>query len=194
MKNTKYAVVGELVTIVTPLEFVRCGYPLSIKGIMCDQFEEIEKDCDRMFAALERKPMPPEVSEPNLADESSVDSWLKALPASGNSNMSATVHGMLCAAAAAFRLEKANFGGKERRIFEKDGRFEAGEVWTVIGRKMVKTGVRYPSRVYRDSWPGEIDYEPGGLEGEKSHCVYRVKRNGHEAYILASNTSREANL
>ena len=185
-KTRKYAIAGETVKIVKPLQFIRCGYPLSIKGIMDSECLEIEKDVARMFAALDRKPIPPDVPEPDLKDDSSVDKWLIDLSASDVPNMSATLHGMLCVAAAAYRLEKANFGGKERKIFEtSQGCFEEGQEWTVVSRKTVKTGVRYPASCYR-----EDDYEPGGLDNEKTHCVYTVSRFGHKAKILATNCKK----
>jgi hypothetical protein len=188
--RSKYALRGEKVEIVTPKEFVRCGYPLSIKGIMQDQFKEVEKDCGRMFAALVKKPIPPDVPDPDPSDDFAVDSWL-TLTALEVPNMSATVHGMLCAAAAAWRLEEANFGGKERRVFEQDSwALKVGQVVEVLGRKLVKTGIRYPSRVYRSGWDGEADYEPGGLESEKTHCVYKIRAGSQDTWILAANCRR----
>jgi hypothetical protein len=180
----KYAAIGELVKIVTPKEFVRCGYPLTIKLVMEQQFEEIEKDCARMFAALERKPAPPEA----LPTETEFAFGFTAVPASGCSNMSATVHGMLCAAIAAYRLEQQNFGGGTRAIVEKDGVFEAGQLWTVVGKSLVKTGKRFQSCSYGPDYNGEYDYEPGGLENEKTHCVYSVEYGSFKvkAKILAA--------
>ena len=179
----KYAAIGEFVRIVTPKEFVRCGYPLTIKLVMEQQFEEIEKDCARMFAALERKPAPPE--EP--PDSGSGWEFFKAVD-SAVANMSATVHGMLCATIAAYRLEQQNFGGGTRALVEKDGVFEAGQLWTVVGKSLVKTGKRFQSRSYGPDYNGEYDYEPGGLENEKTHCVYSVEYGSFKvkAKILAA--------
>ena len=179
----KYAAIGELVKIVTPKEFVRCGYALTIKIIMEQQFEEIEKDCQRMFAALEKKPAPPE--EP-VKEEFAFG--FTVLRVSEGSNMSPTVHGMLCAAIAAYRLEQQNFGGGTRALVEKDGVFEAGQLWTVVGKSLVKTGKRFQSRSYGPDYNGEYDYEPGGLENEKTHCVYSVEYGSFKvkAKILAA--------
>ena len=175
----KYARVGELVKIVTPKEFVRCGYPLSIKDVMNQQFEEIEKDCARMFASLEKKPLPIEQAAP--VEEEIGFSFL-ALSVSEGSNMSATVHGMICAAVAAYRLEQQKFGGNQRIIVEQNsGPFEVGQTWRVMGKRLVKTGKRYPASCYR-----EDDYEPGGLENEQTHCVYSVQRNSSKSKILAA--------
>ena len=66
-------------------------------------------------------------------------------------------------------------------IREKDGCFEAGELWKVTGKRLVKTGKRYPATCYR-----EDDYEPGGLEGEQTHCVYSVEKGFHKSKILAA--------
>ena len=186
----KYAAIGEQVRIVTPKEFVRCGYPLTIKLVMEQQFEDIEKDCARMFAALEKKPAPPE--EPPTETEYAFG--FTAVPVSGCSNMSATVHGMLCAAIAAYRLEQQNFGGNIRSITERDWPFEYDQPWLVTKKSLVKTGKRYPASSYR-----EDDYEPGGLENEQTHCVYSVQKGIYKSKILAAHcellsTNRAAEL
>jgi hypothetical protein len=179
----KYAAIGEQVRIVTPKEFVRCGYPLTIKIIMEQQFEEIEKDCARMFAALEKKPAPPTPSEPGL-----VTDWGFTIPGVQVSDipaMSATVHGMLCAAIAAYRLEQQNFGGNIRLIVERDGVCDPGDLAVVIKKSLVKTGKRIASWGGQDQRTGEWDYEPGGLENEQTHCVYTVQKNNFKFKILA---------
>lgn len=182
-RKRKYAAVGESVRIVTPRQFIRCGYPLSIKDVMNRESLEIEQDFERVFAALENKA----ALKPS-APESTSD-WLEGLAAAsivGASSASATVHGMLCAAIAAYRLEKQNFGGDSRRIIEDgSGPFECGQVWKVTAKRFVKTGKRYASWGGQDSYTGEWDYEPGGLEGEQTHCVYSVERLSHAAKILA---------
>jgi hypothetical protein len=186
MKLTKWALKGEMVTIIVPKEFVRCGYPLSIKSIMQDQFEDIEKDCQRMFAALTKKPIPPDVPDPDPAEISWINLIVPDVP-----DMSSTVHGMLCAAAAAWRLEEAKFGGKERRIFEQDNwMLETGQIVEVIARKLVKTGTRYAPHFWGGGWDGEPDYEPGGLDDEKTHCVYKIKTGSKELWVLAANCQR----
>jgi hypothetical protein len=191
--KSKYARVGEFVKITVPKEFVRCGYPLSIKGIMNDRYTEIEKHIVRMYAALKEKPALVEVSEPDMSNEASVDSWLSLSNLSEQSDMSATVHGMLGCAVAAWMLEKENFGGKDRSIFEQENyrlKERPESPWVVTSRKLVKTGRRFPSKSYYSSYSGEYDYEPGGLDGEKTHCVYSIQRNGVKLKVLAVNCAR----
>jgi len=178
-RKSKYAAIGSSVRVVTPKQFVRCGYPLSIKMVMDRDFQEIERDCIRMFCALENRPTPE--PEPVHAKE-----WdFQSLHISQGVNMSATVHGMICSAIAAYRLEKENFGGGERQIVEVDGVFEKDQIWTVVDKKFVKTGKRYPSWGGIDSSTGEWDYEPGGLEDEKTYCVYTVTQFSGQYKILA---------
>lgn len=168
--------------IVTPKEFVRCGYPLTIKIVMEQQAEEIEKDCARMFAALERKPAPLE-PQPVVGD----DFDFAALSVVQVPNMSATVHGMLCAAIAAYRLEQQNYGGNVRVIVEKDGPFDVAQQVLVTKKSWVKTGRRFASRGYRSSYDGEYDVEPGGLDDEQTHCVYSFEFGMCKFKILAAN-------
>jgi hypothetical protein len=149
---------------------------------------EIEQDFERVFAALENKAaLKPSTSE---STSESTSDWLEGLAAAsivGASSASATVHGMLCAAIAAYRLEKQNFGGDSRQIVEDgSGPFEWGQVWKVTAKRFVKTGKRYASWGGQDSRTGEWDYEPGGLEGGQTHCVYSVVRFSHTAKILAA--------
>ena len=179
MGKRKYAAIGSSVRIVTPKQFIRCGYPLSIKDVMNRDFEEIERQCVKLFCTLDNQPTP----EPK--PETLSNDWLSLSVVSQTPAMSATVHGMLCAAIAAYRLEKEGFGGKTRKIVEVDGIFEKGQIWTVVTKNLVKTGTRYLGHVYRSSYDGESDYEPGGLEGEQTHCVYTVKQFGSKYKILA---------
>ena len=178
MAKTKYAVPGEFVKIGTPKQFVRCGYPLSIKDVMNEEFEEIESACQRMFAALENRPAP-NPPKPSLCE------WELVLVKNKAPIMSATVHGMICAAIAAHRLEQRNFGGNVRLIIENDeyAPFAVGELWVVTKKQFVKTGKVSLVVIYDD-------YEPGGLEGERTHCIYTVKRNGRSAKILAAHCER----
>jgi hypothetical protein len=182
-QRKKYAALGQFVRVITPKEFVRCGYPLTIKIVMEQQFEEIEKDCARMFAALERKPAP--VEEPQTSSVFGFSPAVLAIP--GIQIMSATVHGMLCAAIAAYRLEQQCYGGNVRSIVEQNGPFEVGQLWMVTGKRLVKTGKRFPSRSYYSAYSGEYDYEPGGLENEQTHCVYSVQKGSLKSKILAAN-------
>ena len=191
IRKSKYARVGEFVWIVTPKEFVRCGYSLSIKGIMSDRFQKIEEHVQRMYAALQEKPMP--TPQPVRTNEAEADSWL-SLEVNKVSDMSATVHGMLGAAVAAWMLEAENFGGKERQIFEQENyRLEErpDSPWLVTARKAVKTGKRFPSRSYYSSYDGDYDYEPGGLDDERTHCVYSLQRDGVKLKVLAVNCKRD---
>jgi hypothetical protein len=192
MAQRKYARVGELVKIVVPREFIRCGYPLSIKDVMLQDFAEIEAACERMFTVLENRSVP----GPPEPKSSEVGTW-EVVPVVGRATtMSATVHGMLCSAIAAYRLEERGFGGDIRQIFETDDLvpFLCGELWVVASKKYVKTGKRYPSSSYYSPYSGEYDYKPGGLEDEKTHCIYTIKRNGIAAKILAANCERLASV
>ena len=184
----KYAVIGDYVRVVTPKQFVRCGYPLSIRDIMIRDCREIEADFERVFAALENRTLPEPLPE---STQEKLD-WIFDFKSTVHSSTSATVHGMLCSAIAAYRLEKENFGGNVRSIVEIDGVFEQGQIWKVVSKKFVKTGTRFSGHVYQDSWTRESDYEPGGLDDEKTHCVYTVERFNRKSKILAAHCEIQA--
>jgi len=76
-----------------------------------------------------------------------------------------------------------NFGGKERSIYYwADGQsppnvfdtavwgryYSEGTVHTVVGRRHVKTGVRYAA------WGNGEDWEPGGLNDMKVHTLLKL--------------------
>ena len=121
-----------------PKEFVRCGYPLTIKMILEQQSEDIENDCERVFAALGRRSISFETVPSE--EEKRPDLGFPMFSMKDSLNMSPTVHGMLCAAIAAYRLENQNYGGNVRSIVERDGPFEAGSEWLVTKKSLVKTG------------------------------------------------------
>ena len=194
-QRNKYARVGEFVKVVTPKEFVRCGYPLCMKDVMEQQYEEIEKDCRRVFAALENRKLPQESQSVITEVPPPEDFFAVAVSRTPGveNTMSPTVHGMLCAAIAAWRLEEQNFGGNERIIVERDSPFAVGQFALVTGKRFVKTGKRFRSLSYGPDHNGEYDYEPGGLKNESTHCVYLIEQGPMKSKILAEHCERVSN-
>jgi hypothetical protein len=63
------------------------------------------------------------------------------------------------------------FGGTERTIHTEYKPELRGKLFKVMGTKMHMTGRYVPPYSNYDSWTGEYDYEPGYLEGQKSHRI-----------------------
>jgi hypothetical protein len=71
-------------------------------------------------------------------------------------------------------LAKRGWGGRERKIYIKIVDSYKDQVYTVIKKKVVKTGIyNYSSSTY-DYWSGDYDYEPAYLSNEKTHVLYGV--------------------
>jgi len=170
MKNTKYARVGEIVQLVEPYTFVRCGYPLCVKDII----EKEKSNIEAMILEIIR-------------------SWQPKVPGvfatSEYSHLSGRTHGMLVAAIASYKLEQQGYGGKERSIHEQKITNHILGNYVVIGKNFHKTGIRYSPSSWT-SYEGEYDYEPGGLENEKTHCVYTLKGLYNNFKVLSTRCKR----
>ena len=184
MKRSKYAHIGEKVRLVTVKRFIRCGYPLDRKLVMEKFSKEIEELRVKAVNAILGQ-LPFELSwtaapclQDRLADAKLED------------------------AIVFYILRRAHFGGKERQIFEEDllvdsydaMYFHAGSVGTVISKKIVYTGKYYPPYGGYSGYGGEYDWEPGGLENSKAHCVYTLNIKDCEFLTLADHCERIQNL
>jgi hypothetical protein len=181
-KARKYASIGDAVKIVTPNRFIRCGYELT-HDILCDQHgDEVFALADKLYALLYSLPPKPIVALPGVTlniGASNQDRYKK----------DQRVYNYLTTAVCSKMLRDLNWGGKDRKIFEEPieaYRLRTKEPWKVEAKRLVKTGTRYGPRVHRN-WEGEEDYEPGGLDGGKTHCVYTISSDGDQLNILASN-------
>ena len=71
------------------------------------------------------------------------------------------------------RLKQFGMGGDRREIYTREVPEFAGKEYKVQGIRFVKTGKYYsPSSGY--SYDGEYDYEPGGLEDQKTHKLLEL--------------------
>lgn len=88
-------------------------------------------------------------------------------------------HYFLQAAAKAL-VARRGFGGNERQIFYEEGGSRAGAVLEVLGKRVVKTGTRFPA-AYGQDHDGEHWEDPGGLDNEKTHILLRTYAGEIEA-------------
>lgn len=76
----------------------------------------------------------------------------------------------IIAGLAGMLLEKEGFGGRERKIYTKTYEEFQGKIYQVVDKKVVKTGIYFPPWS-EQSYEGEWDGGPGGLDKEETHVL-----------------------
>lgn len=128
--------IGDTAKVVKPLVFIRCGYPCTLEEETRIVTEEFGSKITEMFRDC-GGPVWTEGREfKRVASE-----------------------------IAYARLRSRGFGGRERKIYTKENSSIDGKEFTVVRKKVVKTG-----RYYSPSGYGE-DWEPGGLCDCKTHVI-----------------------
>lgn len=141
--------VGDTVKITTPERFVRCGYPFDQRAATEHLIDHFSADIDALIDKV----------DPN--------------PKYANRYVPEADYRALCGRIARIVAQRDGFGGNDRRIYtERDERL-TGLRCSVIGRKVHKTGRRFPPSGDEDS------YENGGLENEKTHVILTVRPLWH---------------
>ena len=145
--------IGDQVKIIKP-EFVeRVGYPMSFNQA-CQEVAEKYTDQINVFMSS----LFPETSSLNLARSLQSD-WTK------------TRTFQKIVKALAYRYIGTNgFGGNERKIYTYLIDQEIWQYQEVMDKAVVKTGFYFPPGGGYDYW-GEYDWEPGGLDKEKTHIL-----------------------
>lgn len=175
MKRTKPYRVGDRVRIVNSKFVKRVGYPL----IWYDLMDEVAKD-PRTLQAYDL------LTGRNAVLEFEI---------TGNANLPR----YFLQAVAKLRVEERSFGGNDRQIFyyptvapgTLHGPDEysdlTGHYTFVEGKRVVKTGKRYPPSSGMSGWEcPEYWEESGGLENEKTHVLLLT----HLGEIEACNVER----
>ncbi len=170
MTTTKKNVyrVGDTVRIVNPMFVERVGYPLVWPMLM----EEFESKLPAVRAA-----MCDLIVGGTPEDEFKFNRRVSRIAEGETDKTDRDFLKGVCMAACRLR----GFGGNERSLhyFKKDAisgdnEHMRGAVYEVTGRRVVKTGTRYPASGGYDGFSGEHDYEPGGLSGERTHVLLTV--------------------
>jgi hypothetical protein len=145
---------GDLVRVVNPLAFVRCGYPLD-PGEVNDKMRREQMRRVRDFLNLDGVPLDPS----GYLD----DSW-----------MDARAVNLAARALASQYLAKHGFGGRERTIHTAEMPEMKGRVFKVTDWQFSKTGTYYPPSTYDGGWDGPAEYEPGGLDNTETHRILHL--------------------
>lgn len=164
--KAKYLKVGDRVEVVTPKEFIRCGYPLTIRDILETRSEIIEKIAFDAAVAigLAKKTLP-------------IFSWGGV---SDESYKSELAWKTLRLAVAQKIISDENFGGNERIVVEAENErlahIHVGKQykWVIVDKKFVRTGVHETDWDYDEF--SERRYISGNhLSNIKQYCVYDIE-------------------
>lgn len=144
--------VGDRVRVIEPKIFDRCGYPKTLFDETQIAYEELHQPISNFLISL------------NLSD-----------PKTGEAPAH-TVH-EIAKAIAYLRLKKNGYGGRERKIYTKDGFYEhmQDKEYYVTAVRFVKTGLYHPPRY--TNWEGVDDYDPGYLENCKTHKLLKLNES-----------------
>jgi len=137
---------GDVVKIIVPEFFIRCGYPKDIKEEAETVKKEFKNDLIKMMG---------------LKD---VLDW-------SHRSDSAKYLDKVCREIAYARLKMGGFGGKDRTIHTETIEDLKGKEFTVTGIKFCKTGVYFPPTGGYNSYDGDWDYDPGYLANEITHKI-----------------------
>ena len=161
---------GDKVRILRPRVVVRVGYPKQT----ADYYpEKITRDL---------------VIAEKILEGMSLEDAVKHTTTNGLFKVEYRVTEKLKWTSAFLRAKNDGFGGKERSIHYGTLRNWPNGVWSMNGpfcdpekfipfvdkvyaKRVVKTGRYFPPHSYYDSYSGEYDYDPGGLEEMKTHVI-----------------------
>jgi hypothetical protein len=144
-RRSASARVGELVHIVEPKLFVRCGYPLTREDILLNRRDEVEK---LMLAAKDAMAL-----SDSEANDARVPQQLE--------NLAVTAI-----------LVRERFGGSERAIFEENAPELKGAVARVLSKSVVVTGTYNRASGGYSYSTGEYDWEPAYIWPQRRHVIY----------------------
>lgn len=140
---------GDKVRIVKPNFFVRCGYERDLSSEIDVVLEKFGEDIGKLMSAA------------------GVDAERRTCR--HRDTQIGRVRYRVAAELAHARLRDTGFGSRTRRIYTESLVENAGREATVWGKKIVKTGRYYSPSGWAD------DYEPGGLDDERTHIILRVQ-------------------
>ena len=168
--------IGDKIRILRPRVVERVGYPKTVHDYLPEVTREM-RIAERLLRGI------------------SLEDAIKQEASSIFSKANTKVHPKVEWAAAYLRAKDDGFGGRERSIHYSTLSYWPGcrysqashdNGWTldtssfkpieseVLGKRVVKTGKYFASHSWYDSYTGEYEYEPGGLEDMKTHVIIRT--------------------
>jgi hypothetical protein len=168
--------VGDRVEIINPEIVIRIGYPMSFDDAKTKVKElyhnEIVEFLNKTIHA-QTKPH--------------IDLFAKVI----NYN-NIGIYNKIVSALAYQHMSIKGFGGKEKKIYSEIRQELLGIISTVTFIKIRKTGIYFPSSGGYDSYSGEYNFEPGGLDKMKIHKILQLdycidietKPNWYETWSL----------
>ena len=146
-RKSAAAKVGELVHIVEPKRFVRCGYKLNRAAVLLERRDEVV----RLMQAA-RQAIAPLYSD-GWANDFKIQRQLEDL-------------------AVAAILVREKFGGRERMLFEEEDPELKGAVARVLSKSVVVTGTYNRGSGGYSSVDGEYDWQPAYIWQQQRHVIY----------------------
>lgn len=161
--------IGDKIKIIDPQMFVRCGYPLTPQIVKEQHITDEEKKSITDF-----------LSTFGITEYGVLASYYS--PRGSRRYYYYKAFDAIMNIIAYNRVGQMQMGGNERTIHTEYDPHKKDIVYTVIGKKVHRTGTYFPSRSSVDYW-GEYDYEPGGLANMKTHVILELSEYGQQMWL-----------
>ena len=151
---------GDIVKIITPKLFIRCGYPLTLDIVKHDMITREQKNyIVAMLNKFEIYPFP----DKSLATELMMnDDYLYD-----------DIYGEVLRVMAKYVIRRNKWGGSDRTIYTEDAPHLLNIEGRVISKKVVVTGKYNCGCMYGD------EYEAPTLSNSKVHVILELSINDH---------------
>lgn len=156
--------VGDIVKVLKPILFIRCGYPMSLQDARKEVEEIYSGKIKSLIRSVQTGENPTVEEKPTIRNLNYVDKW------KGDCSFKDIVNVL-----AYLRLRYKNFGGNERKIYESEHKDVEGRTFRVDKIFYRKTGI-YMRGYSGYDYNGEWDYCPSYLEKEKTHKILCLSR------------------
>lgn len=152
-KDPKIIRRGDMVKIIKPEFFVRCGYPMDFK----DAYEYVDRNHNDAIHRLIN-----EIGDYKTG-LSGKEFWFPT-----------GVYRKVVRAFAYDYMKARKFGGNERKIYTKPVPAAGGKVFRVLGVRSVRTGIYTPGSPTRGYDAVDDDFQPPFLREEKAHKILEL--------------------
>jgi len=148
---------GDLVKVVKPEVFVRCGYPMTVASSREEVDGKYKEALYRFLRELDK------IDEAGESENNQVsDMKYKSVR-----DFEDTIYDSIMTILAERNLKRKRFGGAKRSIYTETNPVIEGKFYKVLEKTTCVTGDYYPSS-------GWYDYEPAGLAGMQVHVILKL--------------------